>query len=144
MIRVTVWNEFHEEKIKKAVSDVYPNGIHTAVAEGIDKSKCIVRTVTQDDEECGLSEEILDNTDVLIWWAHAKHEEMPDNIAERVQNAVLKGMGIIFLHSSHKSKPFMRLMGTTGDLSWREDGDKERIWVVNPAHPISKGIDKYF
>ena len=50
---------------------------------------------------------------------------------------VLEGMGLIVLHSAHFSKIFKRLMGTTGNLKWREIGEKERVWVVNPAHPIA-------
>ena len=35
-------------------------------------------------------------------------------------------------------------MGTSCNLSWREDGDMERIWTINPAHPIAQGIGRYF
>ena len=30
------------------------------------------------------------------------------------------------------------------NLGWREDGDKERIWVSKPSHPIAKGLGRYF
>ena len=52
-------------------------------------------------------------------------------------------MGAIFLHSAHFSKPFRLLMGTPCSLTWREDGDFERVWAVNPAHPIAQGIDRF-
>ena len=102
-----------------------------------------VKTVTLDDAECGLTQEVLDNTDVLIWWGHMAHDEVPDEVAKRVQQSVLEGMGIIFLHSGHHSKPFRLLMGTNCNLTWREDGDRELLWVCNPAHPIAKGIGRY-
>ena len=49
-------------------------------------------------------------------------------------------MGLIVLHSGHFSKIFKRLMGTPCALKWREAGERERLWVVNPGHPIAEGI----
>jgi len=145
MIRVTVWNEYWHEKNNEDVAKIYPEGIHKAIAEFLGKEEDIeVRTATLDDPECGLTEEVLWNTDVLIWWGHCCHPMVPDEVAERVQNEVLKGMGMIFLHSAHHSKPFKRLMGTTCNLGWRESGDLERIWKINAGHPITQGIDHFF
>lgn len=144
MIRVTVWNEFAHEKTSATVKKIYPNGIHNAIADFLRCDDITVRTATLDDEECGLTEEVLNETDVLIWWGHMRHNLVPDEVAIRVQKAVLKGMGFIGLHSAHHSKPFKLLMGTTCNLSWREDGDMERIWTINPAHPIAQGIGRYF
>lgn len=90
-----------------------------------------------------LSKEILDDTDVLIWWGHARHNDVPDETAKLVHDAVLEGMGMICLHSAHHSKPFKLLTGTSCNLSWRLDGDSEYVWVCNPAHPITQGIDRY-
>ena len=144
MIRVTVWNEYYHEKISNSVAAVYPKGIHGAIADFLGKEEDIeVRTVTQEDDEFGLSDEVLDSTDVLIWWAHVRHHEIPDEIADRVRRRVLSGMGFIPLHSAHMSKPFISLMGTACTLRWR-DNDRERIWCVNPAHPIAEGIGEYF
>ncbi len=144
MIRVTVWNEFFHEKTEPAAREVYPNGIHACIKEFLSVEEDItVRTATQDEEECGLTREVLDNTDVLIWWGHVKQYDLPLEIAERVKQAVLAGMGIIFLHSSHLSRPFCMLMGTACNLKWREDGDKERLWIVDPSHPIVQGVGDY-
>lgn len=101
-----------------------------------------MRTATLNDPDCGLPPEVLENTDVLIWWGHKAHDEVPDELVERVHDRVLRGMGFIALHSAHFSKPFKRLMGTSCALHWR-DGDFERLWTVNPAHPIAKGIGEY-
>ena len=144
MIRVTVWNEFFHEKNNEKVQAIYPNGIHNAVADFLRSDDIQVRTATLDDPECGLTEEVLRETDVLIWWGHMKHAMVPDEVAFRVRDAVLMGMGFIGLHSAHHSKPFRYLMGTTCHLSWREDGDMERIWTVKPAHPIAQGVGRYF
>lgn len=144
MIRVTVWNEFYHEQFQDEIKKVYPKGIHNTIADFLKSDDIKVTTATLYDDECGLTQQVLDNTDVLIWWGHVKHNDVPDEIVTRVQQSVLKGMGAIFLHSAHHSKPFKALMGSSCNLSWREDDDLERIWVVDPSHPIAKGIDRYF
>ncbi len=146
MIRVLVWNEFmHEKDANNNASVVYPEGIHKCIADFLGKEDDIeVSTATLDDENCGITKERLENTDVIIWWGHCGHHKVPDEVAALVQEAVLNGMGAIFLHSAHKSKPFMRLMGTSCSLTWRESDDLERVWVNVPSHPIAQGIDRYF
>ena len=145
MIKVTVWNEFVHEKNSEKVKELYPEGLHKVIADFLGREDDIeVRTATLDDEECGLTDEVLEDTDVLVWWGHVAHGNVPDEVVKRAHKAVLKGMGAIFLHSAHHSKLFKALMGTTANLTWREDGDKERVWVVKPYHPIVRGIDRYF
>ncbi len=140
MIHVTIWNEFRHERKDEAVRAVYPNGIHQTIADFLSPNEDIsVRTATLDEPEHGLSKEVLDETDVLIWWGHTAHGEVADTIVERVQDYVLRGMGLIVLHSGHFSKIFKRLMGTSCSLVWRE-GDRERLWCANPAHPIAAGV----
>lgn len=142
MIRVTIYNEFYHEKCHAEAKAVYPEGIHTALKNGLEDGEIAVTTVTLDEID-RLNDELLDHTDVLIWWGHMCHEKVPDEVAARVQQAVLKGMGAIFLHSAHHSKPFRLLMGTPCNLTWREDGDRELLWVCNPGHPIAQGIDRF-
>jgi trehalose utilization protein len=93
--------------------------------------------------EHGLTEEVLNDTDVLIWWGHCCHADVSDEIVERVKNRVLDGMGFIALHSAHASKPFKALMGTSCRLKWRCNNEKERIWVVEPSHPIARDLPEY-
>lgn len=144
MIKVTVWNEGLHEQKSPEIAAVYPKGIHGCIKDFLDTDEeFVVRTATLSDEECGLTDEVLNDTDVMLWWGHMAHDRVPDEIVEKVYNRVLNGMGIIILHSGHKSKIFMRLMGSTANLRWR-DGDRERIWTVNPAHPIAQGIPEYF
>ena len=143
-IRVLVWNENLHEKQSEEIGRIYPDGIHGAIAEGLLKFGCFeVKTATLDMPECGLDEETLSNTDVLIWWSHIGHAQVPDEIAERVRQRVLAGMGFIPLHSSHLCKPFVKLMGTACRSKWRENDERERIWVIEPAHPIAANLPEY-
>ena len=144
MIRVLVWNEFRHEKIDETVKSVYPNGIHNAIKDFLQCEDIEVKTATLDDENCGITPEVLAETDVIIWWGHMAHKEVPDEIAFMVRDAVHTGMGAIFLHSAHHSKPFKFLLGTSCNLAWRESGDSETLWVTEPAHPITRHIDRYF
>jgi trehalose utilization protein len=143
-IRVTVWNEFRHERENDVIGGIYPEGIHGAIAAGIaGKGDFTLRTATLDEPSNGLTDEVLAETDVLIWWGHKAHGDVLDETVDRVQARVLDGMGLIVLHSGHYSKIFRRLMGTTCSLKWREANDKERLWVVAPAHPIATGIGEY-
>lgn len=143
MIRVTIYNEFVHEKTDEAVRSIYPEGIHMALKQHLEDEEIHIKTVTLDDLPEGLSDEVLEDTDVLIWWGHIAHHKVPDEVAVRVQQAVLRGMGMIVLHSGHHSKPFKLLMGTSCNLTWREDGDYELVWVCNPAHPIAQGVGRF-
>jgi trehalose utilization protein len=142
--RVTVWNEFRHEKTHEEVIRVYPKGIHEAIASHLRNEGMQVRTATLDEPEHGLTADVLAGTDVLIWWGHMAHGEVKDEIVDRVQKRVLSGMGLIALHSAHYSKIFKRLMGTSCSLKWREAGEKERLWIVEPGHPIAEGLPEYF
>jgi len=144
-IKVTVWNEYRHEKRSEHIAKIYPEGIHGAISSYLKQFDNIeVKTATLDEPFHGLTDEVLDNTDVLIWWGHIAHNEVSDEIVEKIYNKVLCGMGLIVLHSGHNSKIFKKLMGTSCSLKWREIGEKERIWVVEPGHPIAEGIDEYF
>ena len=144
-MNITVWNEYRHELKDEAVRKVYPDGIHQALADHLATHDGFeVRTATLDEPEHGLSQSVLDSTDVLLWWGHMAHNDVGDEVAERVQSAVQRGMGLIALHSAHFSKPLKRLLGTTCGLSWREDEMHERVWVVDPTHPVAAGIDRYF
>lgn len=143
-IRVTAWSEFVEEKTVPAVREVYPEGIHRVIADFLEDAGFEVRTATLEEPEHGLTQSVLDETDVLVWWGHAAHDKVRDDVVERVYGRVLGGMGLIVLHSAHYSKIFKRLMGTSCSLKWREAGERERIWVVAPWHPIAEGLGDYF
>jgi len=145
-LRVTVWSEYVHERRDARVGAIYPGGIHAAIAGGLAKllPDARVATATLGEPEHGLTEEALRATDVLIWWGHLAHDQVADAVARRVQARVLEGMGLVVLHSAHHSKVFRLLMGTSCSLTWRDSGERERLWVCNPGHPIARGIDRYF
>lgn len=144
MIKVTVWNEYRQELKNKDAGRIYPQGIHGCLAELINgEDDMEAATATLDQPEHGLTKEVLDNTDVLIWWGHMHHDLVSDEIVERIKERVLRGMGLIVLHSGHESKLFKSLMGTSCTLKYRE-GERERVWCVEPNHPIAKGVDPQF
>jgi trehalose utilization protein len=144
-IRALVWNENQHEQKNKLVRQLYPKGIHGAIAAALaEEGDIIAATATLDEPEHGLTTEALAKTDVLLWWGHTAHGQVADEIVERVQQRVWEGMGLIVLHSSHFSKIFRRLMGTPCALSWREAGEVERLWVLNRNHPIAAGLPPYF
>jgi len=141
---VTIWNEFRHEKLHEETKRIYPSGIHNIIAEFTKKEGFKVKTATLDEPDHGLSDEVLNSTGVLVWWSHMANEEVRDDIVEKIHKRILEGMGFIALHSSHLSKIFKKLMGTSCRLKWREEGEKERVWVVEPGHPIAEGLPEYF
>lgn len=144
MIRVRIWNEGQHEKKNEAIGKLYPKGMHGAIADGIQSlGDFEITTATLESEEQGCAQEALNDTDVMIWWGHCAHGKVEDEYVKRVQKRVLEGMGLIVLHSGHFSKIFKALLGTKCDLRWREteEGERERLWVVDPAHPIAAGIE---
>lgn len=144
VIKVTVWNEYRHEKKNAEIAKLYPQGMHQAIAKYLKEQPGLeVGTATLDEPEHGLSPKVLEDTDVLTWWGHVAHDEVKDEIVERIHKHVLEGMGLLVLHSGHVSKIFRKLMGTGCNLKWREIGEKERLWVVQPGHPIAEGIGEY-
>jgi len=144
-INVTVWNENWHEQTSEEIRKVYPKGIHGAIKEALDADGSFkVKTATLDMPDQGLPPKVLDKTDVLFWWGHCKHADVPDELVDRIQKRVIEGMGLICLHSAHFSKIFRRMMATDCSLKWREIGEKERVWVIEPGHPIAQGLGEYF
>lgn len=151
-ISVIVWNEFQHERQSAAVAAIYPDGIHTTIAQALRRTPALgrgaaelaVSTATLDEPEHGLSQARLDACDVLLWWGHKAHDQVADEVVARVQQRVLEGMGLIVLHSGHFSKIFRRILGTNCSLKWREAAEKERLWVVEPSHPIAAGLGEHF
>jgi trehalose utilization protein len=146
-INVTIYNEnFHETTVEK-VRAIYPKGIHGVISEFLEKDESIgtIRCATLADHKETLSQEALDDTDVLVWWGHVKHHEVDDAVVSRVVKRVQHGMGLIALHSAHASKPFSALLGTeTHLLRWREADEKVRLWNIARNHPITQGLTETF
>ena len=142
-LNVTVWGENVHEQTEAHVRARYPDGMHGAIAGGVAAllgDEVSVRTATLQEPEHGLTEDVLRETDVLTWWGHAAHDDVDDAVVARVHDAVLGGMGLVALHSAHYAKPFKRLLGTSCSLRWRNEGERELVWTVDPAHPIAAGV----
>lgn len=142
MIKVLIFNEFIHERVDDKAMEIYPDGIHNCIKSQIEDDEIVVDTVTLDDIDT-ITEDRLSNTDVLIWWGHRAHDKVPDEVAKAVKSAVNSGMGFIALHSAHHSKPFKEILGTTCNLTWREDAERELVWVIKPHHPIAQGIGRF-
>ena len=144
-IRVTVWGENVHEQKNRIVAGLYPDGMHNTIATALNRDPGVSATsVTLQDPDHGLTAEKLAQTDVLVWWGHAAHGDVADHIVDRVCDAVWSGMGAIFLHSAHFAKPFKRLMGSPCNLTWREAGERERLWLTSRSHPIAAGLPDSF
>lgn len=164
MIRVTIWNEYVQEQMGSRVFDFQKDwgeeavkmmaeraseiaeahgggAIHDTLKKLVEECEDVeVRHIaTLEMPSCGLAEEVLEDTDVLIWWSHVAQEQVPYEIAMRVCQHVQKGMGVIFLHSAHMCRPMQLLLGTSCTLRWRED-ESEHLWCCNPSHPIARDI----
>lgn len=143
-INVTIWNEYLHEVQEPAIAEVYPTGIHGALAEGLAvHPDFAIRTATLAEPSHGLTDDVVESTDVMIWWGHMGHHLVDSKVVDKVHQQVLSGMGLIVLHSGHYSKIFRRLMGTNCSLNWREADEKERLWVVEPSHPVMAGVPPY-
>ena len=144
-IRALVWGENVHEQTNEVVARIYPHGIHAQIASLLSEDRDIrADTATLQQPEHGCSEARLADTDVLLWWGHAAHREVDEAVVERIARHVWEGMGLIVLHSGHASRIFKRVMGAPCLLHWREAGELERLWVVNPGHPIAEGLPPYF
>jgi trehalose utilization protein len=139
-MRVVVFNEGFHERTEPEVARRYPDGIGGAVASAVAEHAGAGTTalaVTQD--EPGYGEAAL-GADVLVWWGHARHHEVPDELAAALRDRVLAGMGLVVLHSGMGSKLFKALMGTSCALRWRHGDDRHLVWTVQPGHPIAAGV----
>ncbi len=147
-IHVTIWNEYLHERVEgeygERLRSFYPQGIHNALKEELAADDLEISAVSLDMPEQGLPDDLLQKTDVLLWWGHMAHGKVADELVDKIQQRVLAGMGLIVLHSGHYSKIFRRLTGTSCSLRWRELGEKERVWVVDPQHPIAQGVPDSF
>ena len=143
VINVTIWNEFRHEKTDEKVREIYPEGIHAYLKSVLDCDDFNITLAALDDPDQGLPDEVLNNTDVLIWWAHMYHWDVTEELADRIRDRVFAGMGLILLHSAHYSKVIQKVVGMTGHLTWGDEV-REIVWNVNPTHPIAAGIPTHF
>ena len=142
-IRVTFWHEFRHEKTSEAVKAIYPDGLHAYLKSCLECEDIQITLAALDDPNQGITDELLNNTDVLIWWGHMAHREVDDVLVEKIRQRVYAGMGFLPLHSAHHSKPFKSIIGCTGNLRWGRE-QKAIVWNLAPWHPIAKGLPMSF
>ena len=141
MVRVTIWNENRHEQSNEHVQKLYPKGIHGAIADLLAQDEAIVtQTATLDEPEHGLSEEVLDNTDVLFGGVIAPTGKFKMKLSTESNSAYSAVWDWWCCHSGHYAKIFKRLMGTNCSFKWREEAERERLWNVAPGHPLTQGI----
>ena len=147
-IHLTIWNENVHERAEGEFGDhvraIYPHGIHNALRDELAADDLEISAVSLDMPEQGMPDDLVEKTDVLMWWGHCAHGKVADELVDKLQQRVLAGMGFIVLHSGHYSKIFRRMTGTSCSLRWRECGERERVWVVDPQHPIAQGVPDSF
>jgi trehalose utilization protein len=139
-LRVRIWCE------GTAPKSTYPDEIDGALADQLGRVPGLSVTKARlSDPDAGLSDADLDATDVLTWWGHVRHEEVPDDRAMAVVKRVREGrLGFVALYASCGSKPFKQMMSMTCEPgSWREDGRPEFVSVRTPGHPIARGITPF-
>ena len=79
-IRVVVWDEQ-----QPAQKQAYENFLGNAIAEHLTKQpglRVISANLSQPDK--GLPSTLLDNTDVLIWWGHVRHDEISPEVSRDI------------------------------------------------------------
>mgnify|MGYP001637638159 FL=1 len=144
-MNITVFSEYGTAfRGSSEVGAMHPHGLHETLKELFSAAGKVTAIWQEDGDGCArFTDEVLSSTDLLVWWGHCLHHEVPDALAEKIAARVQGGMGAIFLHSAHMSKPFRRLMGTSCTLKWREVNERERLWITDPAHPIAAGLPEY-
>ena len=144
MVRVTVWGENVHEREEPAVRAIYPDGMHARSRPGSRQSlgeQVQVRTATLEQHEHGLTAR------------RAGQHRRPDLVGPRrprprsptrSSSASIRRCWAAWACSSctpaHYSKIFKTLLGTPCDLRWRNDGERELVWTVDPSHPIAAGV----
>jgi trehalose utilization protein/type 1 glutamine amidotransferase len=106
-IRVTVWDEQQPAQQK-----VYTNFLGNHIAAHLQKNpRFEVRSVSIKEPNLGLTTNLLQNTDVLIWWGHVRHDHVPQALGDAIVARVKSGhLALIALHSAHWSVPFRTAM----------------------------------
>ena len=143
-INVTIWHEYRHEKTDERIRALYPNGIHAKLKSFLESDDVKVTLASLDEPNQGLPDELLESTDVLVWWGHVAHNEVSDDLVQKIRDRVYSGMGFLPIHSAHHSKPFKAILGTTGNLTWSRNKQTAIVWNVAPTHPIAEGIPSHF
>jgi trehalose utilization protein len=106
-IRVVVWDERQPEQ-KQAYDNFLGNEI--AARLGL-RPGITVRSVGLDDADAGLSPEILDWAEVLVWWSHRRNADVkPEPVKTIIEKVKAGRLLFVGVHSAHWAPPFTALM----------------------------------
>ena len=73
-LNVLIWDEQQSEQ-----KEAYDKFIGEVIADHLDKNpKINTKSVSIDDSHYGLSDDLLDWSDIIIWWGHVRHDDIPD------------------------------------------------------------------
>lgn len=131
-IRVVIWDE-QQPRQKQA----YENFLGNEIAKHFRELKGFsVKSVGLDDREQGLSNDILDNCDVLIWWGHVRQMEiLPEKGIEIVKRIVSGSLSLIALHSAHWATPFMEAMNEVTRRKEQTKNNRRNVAIEYIAPP---------
>lgn len=129
LIRVLVWDEQ-----QPAQKQAYANFLGNAIAAHLEKQPGLrVISANLQQPEQGLPRDLLDNTDVLIWWGHVRHQEIPLEKAQAIVERIEAGqLSLVALHSAHWARPFVEAMNA------RTRADARRRFPDPPNGPPVK------
>jgi len=138
-IRVVVWDER-----QPAQKEAYPNFLGNQIASYLQTlPNTSVKSVSLADPEQGLSDAILQDCQVLIWWGHVRHAEVNSAKVKQIVQRVKEGkMALITLHSAHWSLPFVEAMNErTREDALKFAGAQATFKYVTPEHKAPKPND---
>jgi trehalose utilization protein len=134
-VKVVVWDE-RQPKQKTAYPDFLGNQIAGALSK---RPGLSVRSVALDDPGRGVSEAVLDDCQVLIWWGHVRQGLIKPDQGQRIVKRIRAGkLSLIALHSAHWSTPFIEAMNArAADDALRQVPAKSRgTAIVNRLAPL--------
>ena len=106
-IKVVVWDEQ-----QPAQKNCYPDFLGNYIANYLKRQPGLqVHCVSIDHPQKGLSNDVLDNCDVLIWWGHVRNRDISEAEARPVVQRLKEGkLSLLALHSAHWATPFVLAM----------------------------------
>ena len=112
-VKVVVWDE-RQPSQRPAYADFLGGAVagHLKSRPGLS-----VRSVGLDDPGRGLTDEVLGDARVLVWWGHARQDEVAPEVGRKVVGRVKAGtLALLALHSAHWSTPFVEAMNERARL----------------------------
>jgi trehalose utilization protein len=138
-----VWDE-RQPSQKQAYDSLLGNYIadHLGKQPGIS-----VHSFGLDDSEQGLSQKILSECDVLIWWGHQRQGEVSQQTGKKIVERIKQGTtSLITLHSAHWATPFMEAMNEITKLHTKQkygNTNKQQVEISYIVPPKPYTLPQY-